>query len=534
MLALLLVASMSACTDNSLTPPPVTSGMLGGTVAGLQGSGLVLGNSDGSTLSVNPGSTTFTFPTALAVGTAYSVSVKSQPGNPAQTCKVAHGSGTLQSSIVSDVAVSCSATSAPRYRISGTVSGVSGTGLILASANGGAVAVTGNGHFQLPQSLADGSDYAVTVVAAPGSPAQGCSVSNGSGTIAAASVTSVSVRCASATEELILADLQGQSAAYYIDPATGTPTPSPASTGLSGAGPAPGSDPTGRFVFATSAGAVSAYTVNSATGALVAVMGSPFAAAGATESALTDPGGRFLYVGGSTGASAFTIDPASGSLSALGGSPYAGLAGGTHPGAVSCPCLATGQFLYYAPPQDATTTAMAHYSIDTATGALGVPMASGPVASGGLFSAADPAGRLFFLLAGGVVHSYLITPTTGALTGNLTTQPPTPAVQFDHGIAVDPSGKYAYVLGEPGGLIYSFAIDPASGALTALATVATGAQPKQIRFDLTGRYLFVTSTGPAAIWSYAFDAASGALTPVGAGMTVTTVAPNGAFFASLQ
>ena len=101
--------------------------------------------------------------------------------------------------------------------------------------------------------------------------------------------------------------------------------------------------------------------------------------------------------------------------------------------------------------------------------------------------------------------------------------------EFGYGVAVDPSGKFAYVLGEPGGSIYGFSINPASGALTALspATVMTGTQPLQIRFDLTGRYLYVTSAAPQAIWAYSFDSGTGALTPVGDGQFATAVAPSG-------
>jgi Concanavalin A-like lectin/glucanases superfamily len=83
---------------------PVT---IGGTVAGLAGSGLVLSlNSGAQTLAIAADGT-FTFPTAIASGASYVVTVQTQPSAPSQTCSVANGSGTTSTSNVTNVAVSC-------------------------------------------------------------------------------------------------------------------------------------------------------------------------------------------------------------------------------------------------------------------------------------------------------------------------------------------------------------------------------------------------------------------------------------------
>lgn len=78
---------------------------LGGTASGLLGSGLVLKN--GSTTLPLSGNGAFAFPGTLPDGTAYDVSVDTQPTNPAQTCTVANGSGTIHAD-VSNVSVTCS------------------------------------------------------------------------------------------------------------------------------------------------------------------------------------------------------------------------------------------------------------------------------------------------------------------------------------------------------------------------------------------------------------------------------------------
>ena len=74
--------------NNSSGPVTYT---IGGTIAGLSGSGLVLQDNGGNNLSVSAGATSFTFTTAIASGGAYSVKVLSQPSSPSQTCAVTSG-----------------------------------------------------------------------------------------------------------------------------------------------------------------------------------------------------------------------------------------------------------------------------------------------------------------------------------------------------------------------------------------------------------------------------------------------------------
>src|SRR5271155_649099 len=72
------------------------SDTVGGTVTGLIGSGLVLQLNGGDSLSFSA-SATFAFGTKLDNGAAYSVTVLTQPSNPAQTCTVRNGSGAINS-----------------------------------------------------------------------------------------------------------------------------------------------------------------------------------------------------------------------------------------------------------------------------------------------------------------------------------------------------------------------------------------------------------------------------------------------------
>jgi sugar lactone lactonase YvrE len=79
---------------------------VGGTVSGLAGSGLVLRDNGGDSLSVSEDGS-FTFHTPVADGQIYTVTLGSQPASPFQTCTIANGTGRLSGSPVTTVTVDC-------------------------------------------------------------------------------------------------------------------------------------------------------------------------------------------------------------------------------------------------------------------------------------------------------------------------------------------------------------------------------------------------------------------------------------------
>src|SRR6266850_1131045 len=162
---------------------------VGGTVSGLTGPGLVLQNNGGNDLAVSANGA-FTFLTALKKGQSYSVTVRTQPSG--QSCTVANGTGSVSAN-VTNVAVTC-VTDA--YTVGGTVAGLAGAGLVLQNNGGNDRAIAADGAFTFSIALTGGASYSVTVLAPPSG--EGCSVTNGSGTIASANVTNVVVTCAAA------------------------------------------------------------------------------------------------------------------------------------------------------------------------------------------------------------------------------------------------------------------------------------------------------------------------------------------------
>jgi hypothetical protein len=170
---------------------------VGGAITGLTTSGLTLAWGS-QTVSPAANATTFTFPTAEATGTAYSVSVSAQPAGA--TCTVANGSGTIAGANVTNIAVTCTANT---YSIGGTIQGYTqaqgsvGTPTLLKLANGSdsVTPAFGDTSFTFNTKVPSGTAYNVTVAQNP--TGLNCTVGQAQGTVASANVTNVSVTCTS-------------------------------------------------------------------------------------------------------------------------------------------------------------------------------------------------------------------------------------------------------------------------------------------------------------------------------------------------
>lgn len=167
-------------------------------MVGVRGTGLVLQNNAGDDLPIAADGS-FKFPTTVVVGGAYAVTVKTQPSAPAQTCTVAKGTGTVGATDVSSVEVTCAATA---FTVGGTVTGLTGGSVVLQNNGGDDLTVNAAGPFTFAGKTISGGFYAVTVKTQPSAPAQTCTVTEGTGTIAAANVTNVQVACVPAKYEI--------------------------------------------------------------------------------------------------------------------------------------------------------------------------------------------------------------------------------------------------------------------------------------------------------------------------------------------
>ena len=167
--------------------PQTITVTLGGTISGLNASGLVLAN-NGTTLPVDSGATTFAFTSLVTTGTTYAVTVQAAPAG--LTCSVANATGTAGTADISNVVVTCSPRS---FTLGGSVSGLNGIGLVLANGTDRLSVPSGATSFTMPTPVASTSGYTVSVATQPNG--LSCSVQDGTGTIGTANVTSVVVTC---------------------------------------------------------------------------------------------------------------------------------------------------------------------------------------------------------------------------------------------------------------------------------------------------------------------------------------------------
>jgi 6-phosphogluconolactonase (cycloisomerase 2 family) len=345
---------------------------VGGTVSGLSGTGLVLQDNGVDNLAVTATgpSVPFTFPTPIQIGAPYSVSVLTQPATPYQTCTVKGGTGTIAAANVTSVAIACTTNS---YSVSGTVSGLptdpttglAVTGLALRDNGGAAYAITANGAFTLPGTVASGASYSVTISGEPTGLA--CSVASGTGTIANAAVSNVAVSCSRTGGYLYVTNGGGNNLSGFaidynsgaLQPLTqvvapaGQPNaivattdahPSSIVRGCTLSYSSTGNDyPVGLYVANSASGTVGAYSVNTNTstalGGTLTLITSPSILAGTRPGYLDhlNPDLCVAYAlnSGSSNVSAYSANPTTGALAALTGSPVATPATGSAPTAAA-------------------------------------------------------------------------------------------------------------------------------------------------------------------------------------------------------
>jgi 6-phosphogluconolactonase len=427
------------------------------------------------------------------------------------------------------------------YTVGGTVTGLTGSGLVLSNDGGDNLTVTANGAFTFSAALAQGMTYDVTALTQPANPNQNCVVRNGtgSGTITNADITTVAVVCINVGRFAYIANAGSEDvSAYTIDATTGALTAVAGSPFAAGILPLVVTlHPSGKFAYVANniSNNISAYAIDATTGALAEVAGSPFAAGTSPFVATIDPSGRFAYVANqiSTNVSAYTIDAATGALTAVAGNPYA--AGSFPFDVVIDP---SGKFVYvtnYGTPAVGTWSggSISAYSINASTGAL-APVAGSPFPVGlcPCVLSIDPSGKFAYVAnnGGGVISAYTINANSGALTpvastaGGFCPVGPPPDVPSTCGVTIDPNGKFAYVATweNAGGAVVTgsgvlaFTIDAATGALTPVAGTpfAGGTSPTFITIDPSGKFAYVAGPGDGTVSAYTINPTTGALTAV--------------------
>jgi 6-phosphogluconolactonase (cycloisomerase 2 family) len=271
------------------------------------------------------------------------------------------------------------------------------------------------------------------------------------------------------------------------------------------------------FLFASQSNAVTGFTLSSS--GVPSLVGSQ-TGPNTTEGMVVDKSASFLFVSDFQNGTvdAFTINSTSGSLSAVAGSPFSA---GPAPGAGGLALDPSTRFLYVT---QTNSAAVAAFTIAAGTGVL-TPIAGSPFPTqsnlpGPNRMAIGGGGEFLYIGMSGTVNAnhtisaFSIDSTTGALTqipGSPFTSGNDP-----QGLATDPGGKLLYTANSKDNTLSAFTIDGSSGALTPISgsPFATQAAPAALAIDPAGQFLNVGESSTKGIEALRVDAATGAVTPI--------------------
>jgi 6-phosphogluconolactonase (cycloisomerase 2 family) len=472
---------------------------IGGTVNGLDGTGMVLRNNGIDDTTVNNG--TFTFNTAVDDGSTYGpVTVFRHPSNNSQTCTVtAGGTGTVAGADVTNVVLDCVTAS---FTVGGTVTGLTGVGTLMLQNedSGDTVSVTApGGIFTFATDQLDGTGYGpVSVLTQPAG--QTCTVTNPSGTMSGGNVTNVFVFCGvDYARFAYVANFYGASVSVFAIESNGDLK----HTQTLPAGDSPLGitlDPTGQYAYASNfnGASVSQYLIN-ADGSLTS--NGTVGAGIEPGSVIVHPAGNWVYVPNrfDDTVSQYTIN-GDGTLAF---NVNVGVGTGAEPSFIGIDPL--GRFAYVA---NLTSGDVAMYTIDPTTGALTLIGNTLTVGTGPEYVAIDPTGTYVYVSNEGSndVSMFSIDQTVGPTFGILTWLGNVAAGASPAAITIDPTGQFAYVANFFSG-VTQYSINQTTGILTVIGfeEAPAGDLPRSIAVDPTGEYVYVTNRGTSDLHQYTIN-----------------------------
>ena len=244
-------------------------------------------------------------------------------------------------------------------------------------------------------------------------------------------------------------------------------------------------DPSGRFVLAVSKaeGLINVFRLDPASGDLAPVPGSPFeTGARSPFSIVFHPSGRFVYVAARFGGvGAYAFDGGSGVLTPLPGSPFK-----AQKRTRSVAMHPSGRFIYAV---NGYSNSVSAYAIDPQSGILR-EMPDSPFSVARIDAIDYRALKMEDVPAG--------------------------AGGIPYHMALDPAGRFAFVVNWAAASVSVFRIDPDNGRLTAVAgsPFFTGFNPYSVTVHPSGRFVYVTQWSASEVAVHALDPASGRLSPV--------------------
>lgn len=328
-------------------------------------------------------------------------------------------------------------------------------------------------------------------------------------------------------EILVVATYLGGISSLRIDPVSGGLTPVTSSLDSGGQLYGVAAHPSGDFVYAADfRGRIYGYRVNRADGSLVALPNLPLMIGGQAITPAVDPQGRFLYAtnSGDNSLYAYHVDAGSGALAPVMGSPFP--LGATPTSVCFHPSAA---FAYVSSSASSATTqgGIRVFSVEPASGVpteiTGSPFA--PALFGGALTV-HPNGNFLFDSSFGV-HVLAIDPTTRGV--HELSDSPYAGAQSDNqaaDIAVDPLAQYLYASSNLG-TVTAYRLDATTAAFGGIdgSPYPLQGMPYSIAIDPTGRFAYVGNDDAEQVWAFSIERSTGQLQMIGTPVTVHGLQP---------
>ena len=289
-------------------------------------------------------------------------------------------------------------------------------------------------------------------------------------------------------------------------------------------------DPTNSFLYVSSASAgyIMGYNINSQSGYLSqngstnTNISSPFGMAMASLGQL----GTFLYSGASNGSTSigeFACMNVSGTLANLGAS---NAANGYSQSMVITP---NNRFLYTS--SSTTANALQTFSISSSNGQISSQATTGTSSFALTWLSLTPNGQFLYGMTGTgqTVVSYLVNPSTGGLSGPTSTSISGAGLTTPSYATMDPLGRFIYIGDHAGAKLDVFSINSSNGALTLVPGspfLTSGGSVYGIAAEPTGNYIYTMDYGNGTITEFKVNASTGALSTIGMISTVAGTYPS--------
>jgi 6-phosphogluconolactonase len=261
---------------------------------------------------------------------------------------------------------------------------------------------------------------------------------------------------------------------------------------------------TGNFIYVSNGGSnnISVFKISPRTG-IPALIGSPVSTGGSGATygigMAVSPNGQFLFAGngGSNNISAFSINSTTGELTAVPGSPFP-----TNDNPDGLLVMPNSMFLLVGQPNSATIAVFSIGPRGTLTPVAGSPFPAAGAAAG---LDADAKGRHIFV--GDASNTESIEVYTQSLTGAITPVRGSPFT-FTYGVnsnvvLLSPNGKFLFVSNQGSTTVTKLAINQASGVLSGVAGDPftdgnPGDAPAGMGINRAGTLLFTSDFNPGA------------------------------------